>query len=209
MLNKILVYFWLTGLCIAPVFGQDFGSAVITSVPDSADVYVDGYCFGKTPFMPVKVIPGAYQLKLKHGGFDSVLTVMNIESGKRLVGKITLKAKDDSQDTQPNIEEVRDIPRRTEFVEFKTPPGIKDRQEPYYPSLAKTERIEGKAYLNLLVDLDGTIMDGVVAKSSGYFCLDYEAVKAGYLLKFDPAIGKDNKPIRVWIMWPVTFSIKK
>jgi TonB family protein len=182
---------------------------VITSIPDSADVYIDGYCFGKTPFKPVKVIPGAYQLKLKHEGFDSLLTVMNIESGKRLVGKITLKAKNDSQDNRPNIEEVEDIPRRNEFVECKTQPEIKDRQDAYYPSLAKTEGIEGKAYLNLLVDLDGTIMDGVVAKSSGYFCLDYEAIKSGYLLKFDPAIGEDNKPVRVWIMWPVTFSLRQ
>jgi TonB family protein len=206
MINKILIYFWLTGAFISPVFGQDFGSAVINSIPDSADVYINGYHFGKTPFQPVKIIPGIYKLKLKHEGYDSILTEMNIESGKRLVGKIALKAKNDSLNTDPIVEESRDIPRRNEFVEFKVPPEIKDKQNAYYPSLAKANGVEGKVYLQLLIDLDGSIMDGVVAKSSGAFCLDYEAMKSGYSLMFNPAVGKDNKPLRVWIMYPVTFS---
>jgi TonB family protein len=208
MLNKILVYFWLTGLFIFPVFGQEFGSAVINSVPDSADVYLDGYHFGKTPFEPVMIIPGTYQLKLKRQGYDSLLTEMTIESGKRLVGKIALKAKNDPLKTDPIAEGSRDIPRRNEFVEVKVPPEIKDKQNAHYPSLAKANGVEGKVYLQLLIDLDGTIMDGVVAKSSGAFCLDYEAVKSGYSLKYSPAIGKDNKPTMVWVMWPITFSLR-
>ncbi|MDQ7797777.1 MAG: TonB family protein [Candidatus Edwardsbacteria bacterium] len=205
-MNKVLVYFWLTGLFISPVFGQDFGSAVINSVPDSADVYVDGYHFGKTPFKPVMIVPGTYKLKLKHQGYDSLLTEMTVESGKRLVGKIALQAKNDSLNTDPIAEGSRDIPRRNEFVEVKVPPEIKDKSNAFYPSLAKANGVEGKVYLQLLIDLDGSIMDGVVAKSSGAFCLDYEAMKSGYSLMFNPAIGTDNKPIRVWVMYPITFS---
>jgi len=181
---------------------------VITSVPDSADVYIDGYYFGKTPFCPVKVVPGTYELKLKHQGYDSLLTEMTIENGKRLVGKIALKAKNDSLNTDPIVEESRDIPRRNEFVEFKVPPEIKDKQNAYYPSLAKANGVEGKVYLQLLIDIDGSITDGVVAKSSGAFCLDYEAMKSGYSLKYSSAIGKDNKPTRVWVMWPITFKLR-
>lgn len=218
-INKILINIWLAGLFISPVFGQDFGSAVITSVPDSADVYVDGYHFGKTPFNPVMIIPGTYALKLKHKGYDSLLTSMNIESGKRLVKKVILKMKTDSL----NADSIADIqlnkPQPCEFCghveedenvpELSVTPTLIDSQKTYYPRLAREKGLEGKVYLKLLIDLDGTIVDGAIAKSSGAFCLDYEAIKSGYSLKSTHAIGKDNKPVRVWIVWPVKFFLKK
>jgi TonB family protein len=205
MINKILIYIWLTGLFIFPAFGQEFGSAVINSIPDSADVYINDYHFGKTPFQPVKVIPGIYKLKLKHKGYDSLLTEMNIESGKRLVGKIALKAKNDSVNADSIAEVLQRIPRCDEFVEINLPPHMKDKKNPCCPRLAKEKGLGGKVYLQLLIDLDGTIMDVVVAKSSGAFCLDYEALTTAYNITFSPAHGQDNKPARVWVMWPVAF----
>jgi len=206
-MNKILVYFGLICIFISPVSGQEFGSAIINSIPDSADVYINGYHFGKTPFQLVKVIPGIYKLKLKHEGYDSILTEMNIESGKRLVGKIELKAKNDSVNSDSISEVLPGIPRRDEFVEINLPPHMKDKKIPCCPSLAKEKGLGGKVYLQLLIDLDGTIMDVVVAKSSGAFCLDYEALTTAYNITFSPALGQDNKPARVWVMWPVTFRL--
>ncbi len=180
---------------------------MINSVPDSADVYINDYHFGKTPFQPVKVIPGIYKLKLKHEGYDSLLTEMNIESGKRLVGKIELKV---LSDTSCKKTEAQVFPRTPKKGGFKLPtsPELISTQKVFYPRLANVKGLEGKVYLQLLIDLDGTIMDVDVAKSSGAFCLDYEAVKAAYSNKFSPALREDSKPVRVWVMWPVTFKVK-
>jgi len=80
-INKILIFFWLVGIFISPVFGQGFGSAVIKSLPNGAYVYVNGFYFGKTPFEPTMMLPGKYNLTLKYRGYDSLTTEINIESG--------------------------------------------------------------------------------------------------------------------------------
>ncbi|MBU1356725.1 MAG: TonB family protein [Candidatus Edwardsbacteria bacterium] len=208
MINKILAYIWLVGLFISPVFGQEFGSAMITSVPDSADVYIDGYCFGKTPFQPVNIIPGTYQIKLKHKGYDSLVTEMNIESGKRLVGKIELKKKEDAAG-ENSFKTDNTQEDRKKFKNLSESPKFISMQNPVYPQLAKNNGLEGKTYLHLLIDLDGTIKLVVIDKTSGSFCLDYEAIKTAYTGKFSPALDYENQPARVWIIYPIKFLMNR
>jgi TonB family protein len=207
-MNKVLVYFCLGCLFISPVLGQEFGSTNINSVPDSADVYVDGYYFGKTPFIQKNIIPGTYQLKLKHQGYDSTLIDMNIEKGKRLAGKITLKKSNDSLHADSTALKPKDIPILGEFVEYSIPPQFKEQKKFSWSQLNDLnipEGMEGRVLLNLLVNYDGTVMDAGIAKSSGSFCLDYKALKASYRLTFYPAQDKDKKPARAWIIYPVAF----
>ena len=206
--NKILICFGLVGIFISPAFGQEFGSAIINSVPDSADVYIDGYHFGKTPFIPAKIIPGTYQIKLKHQGYDSLIADMIIESGKRLTGKITLKKSNDSLQADSTSLKPKDIPKPGEFVEYSIPPQFKEQKKFSWSDLDDLnipEGMEGRVLLNLLVNLDGTVMEASIAKSSGSFCLDYKALKAANRLIFYPAQDKDKKPARAWIIYPITF----
>lgn len=206
-MNKVLVYFCLVCIFISPVFGQEFGSTNINSVPDSADVYVDGYYFGKTPFTQMNIIPGTYKLKLKHQGYDSTLIVMNIEKGKRLAGKITLKKNSDSLQADSVFIPPSGIPKRGEFVELSEFPQIKNQKKLSWPGFNGYKGPEGKVVLALLLDLDGKVMDAEIAKSSGSFCLDYEALKSAHNYTFSPALDKGNKPIRFWVVYPISFSI--
>lgn len=208
MKNKIVLGLVLLGMLITPAPGQDFGSAVITSVPDSANVYIDGYCFGKTPFQPVKIVPGTYQIMLKHKGYDSLSAEMNIESGKRLVGKIELKMNDDAWGGDPS-ESDKGKENGKKFKNLSTKPKFISMQQPVYPQLAKHTGLEGEISLYLLIDLDGTIKLVDIGKSSGSFCLDYEAVKAAYTGKFSPAMDYENQPARVWITYPIKFQMNR
>jgi len=209
MLNKILVYFWLTGLCISPVFGQDFGSAVITSVPDSAVVYFNGYCFGTTPLSANYMIPGKYVLTLSLKGYMSVTKELDIKSGCRDCQDILLK---EGQDTiKNNLIWTRSSD--TTYVKYKKGdsvaitrlPELLSPIKPICPELARSHNIQGSVNLQVLIGRDSLPVLVVLAKSSEAFCLDYEALKAAYKLKFNPALDGDGKPIKVWVMYPVEF----
>lgn len=75
-----------------------------------------------------------------------------------------------------------------------------------YPSAAQRNNIEGRVYLNFIVERDGSITDINVLKSVGFGC-DEEAVRAVKLMpKWTP--GKQNgRNVRVKYTIPVSFKL--
>lgn len=105
--------------------------------------------------------------------------------------------------------QVEEVPDRQAYVAVDKAPEIVKAGKAEYPDIVKKAGIEGKVYLQLLIDFDGHVKMAVVAKSSGNVSLDEAAVEAGKQCIFTPAVAPGGKPVRVWVMWPVTFKINQ
>lgn len=78
----------------------------------------------------------------------------------------------------------------------------------YYPTSAREQALEGRCYLNFLVNESGEISDIKVMKGvPGCYDCDNEAVRVIKLMpKWNPALI-DGKPIKVYHNLPLTFLI--
>ena len=52
----------------------------------------------------------------------------------------------------------------------------------------------------------GVVGEVKVHKSSGYPALDSAAVQVGHVIKFRPALNRDQK-VPVWVSIPITFQV--
>ena len=95
-------------------------------------------------------------------------------------------------------------PKYNEFVAYDTPPSPLETPHPEYPAIAKQAGIEGTTIVQILLDLDGSVMQTRVARSSGNQALDEAATKGARNFKFTPAKQHDM-PVRVWISMPIVF----
>ncbi|HBE72765.1 MAG TPA: hypothetical protein DDW31_01465 [candidate division Zixibacteria bacterium] len=100
------------------------------------------------------------------------------------------------------------IPDRSAYVAMEKSPEVLRHAKVDYPDLARRAQAEGRVFLQLLVDVDGRVMRAEIAKSSGNPVLDEAALDAGKTVLFTPAIAPGGKAVRVWVMYPVTFSLK-
>lgn len=89
-------------------------------------------------------------------------------------------------------------------VEVKPKPIF--QQKPRYPDLARRAGIEGQAVVKALVDIDGSVMDVQILKSSGNQMLDESALVAARRWKFSPAKQRD-KYVRVYVSIPINFRL--
>jgi protein TonB len=78
--------------------------------------------------------------------------------------------------------------------------------KPKYPELAKKAGIEGTTTVQALVDVDGSIREVKILKSSGNQLLDQAAITAARNSKFTPAKQRD-KFVRVWVSIPIKFRL--
>jgi len=99
------------------------------------------------------------------------------------------------------------IPTPEQFVAYDFPPTPVKLVEPEYPDICRKAGVEGKVFVQLLLDLDGHVMDARVAKSSGNAALDEAALVAGKQSLFTPAKQRD-KPVRVWVIYPYSFQLR-
>ena len=94
-----------------------------------------------------------------------------------------------------------------EFKAMEKTPEIVKKVAPVYPLMAKKRGSSGKVILYLLVDIDGHVAKADVAKSSGFDDLDKAAVEAARQSIFTPAVAPGGKYVRVWVLYPVTFTL--
>ncbi|MEO0074831.1 MAG: TonB family protein [candidate division WOR-3 bacterium] len=78
--------------------------------------------------------------------------------------------------------------------------------KPAYPDLARQAGIEGNVVVKALVDVDGSIIEVEILKSSGNSSLDQAALSAAREAKFSPAKQRDQF-VRVWVSIPFKFSL--
>ncbi|MGB3478827.1 MAG: energy transducer TonB [bacterium] len=89
-------------------------------------------------------------------------------------------------------------------VEVKPKPIFNPK--PKYPELAKKAGIEGTTVIKMLVDIDGSVREVKILKSSGNQMLDQAALVAAKKSKFTPAKQRD-KFVRVWVSRPFKFLL--
>jgi protein TonB len=78
--------------------------------------------------------------------------------------------------------------------------------KPSYPDLARQAGVEGNVVVKALVDVDGTIIDAEILKSSGNTSLDQAALAAARDSRFSAAKQRDQF-VRVWVSIPFKFSL--
>ena len=83
-------------------------------------------------------------------------------------------------------------------------PGLQSKIS--YPEIAKKAGVEGRVFLQFIVDEQGNVTDPIVTRGIGAGC-DEEAIKAILASKFTP--GKQRgKAVKVKMSLPVTFKLK-
>lgn len=93
------------------------------------------------------------------------------------------------------------------FWAVEVKPQTKNIPIPTYPELARQAGIEGQVVVDALVDVDGSVVDVKIRKSSGNTSLDESAMNAARGAQFTPAKQRDQL-VRVWVSIPFKFSLK-
>lgn len=75
-----------------------------------------------------------------------------------------------------------------------------------YPEIAKKAGVEGRVFVQFVVNTDGSVVDPVVVRGIGAGC-DEEAVRAVSQAKFKPGRQR-GKPVPVKMSLPITFKLK-
>lgn len=102
-----------------------------------------------------------------------------------------------------------DLPDPSEYVELSRNPELISSVSPVYPPICVSAQVEGRVFLNLLLDYDGHILKVEIVKSSGNPALDDSAVNAAKQFLFTQAISSTGRPVRVWLGYPITFTLKR
>jgi TonB family protein len=102
-----------------------------------------------------------------------------------------------------------DIPESGAYQELSKTPELIKSVKPIYPSICIAAQAQGRVFLNLLLDYDGHIMKVEIARSSGNSALDEAAVAAAGQFIFSPALSSSGRAVRVWLAYPITFTLGK
>ena len=110
--------------------------------------------------------------------------------------------KEDLIRTRPTGPEIEIVP----YYKVEVKPQPLAQAKPRYPDLARRAGIEGQTVVKALVDIDGSIRDVQILKSSGNAMLDEAALAAARKWKFSPAKQRD-KYVRVYVSIPINFRL--
>jgi len=110
--------------------------------------------------------------------------------------------KEDIIRTMPTGPEIEIVP----YYKVEVKPKPVHIPKPKYPELARRAGIEGTTVVKMLVDIDGSIREVKILKSSGNQMLDQAALVAAKSAKFTPAKQRD-KYVRVWVSMPLKFKL--
>jgi len=131
-----------------------------------------------------------------HGGHSHTIQLRELPEGR------TLPPPPPPVAARTNSDEV--------FVVTETPPVLMGglsglQQQISYPAIARRAGIEGRVFLQFIVEKDGTPSNIAVIRGIGAGC-DEEAVRAVEQARFRP--GKQRgRPVRVKMSLPVTFRL--
>ncbi len=87
-----------------------------------------------------------------------------------------------------------------------TPPKIKGRLDPRYPSAAQRLNKSAVVYIKVLVDERGNVLDAQRSGPKAGFGFDEAAVEAARRANFNPASTKDGVKVKMWTVLRVSFQ---
>lgn len=142
-----------------------------------------------------------------------------IEPPKMERPKVAIEAETEAEATEATIastefEEVV-IPTRHSGPDIEAIPFFKVEVKPKpihtppprYPEGARTLGIEGTTVVQAIVDVDGSVIEPRIIKSSGSELLDMAALQSARNYRFTPGRQRD-KNVRVRIQFPILFKLK-
>ncbi len=182
------------------------GTLNLVSVPDGAEVSLNGKVLGKTPFRWRNAPVGQHALLFKKEGYlDRTLTVPVLE-GK--TASFETQLMEIPKEVVPEVPVAPVITPGT-LVELGSPgvvpPKILKRNIAEFSAAMKKLKREGSVRLNLLISETGQVIAVKVLESS-HPVLDTAATKLVKDWTYTPAT-KDGVPVRVW--YPASINFKK
>ncbi len=103
-----------------------------------------------------------------------------------------------------------DVGAAPTFTPYTVAPRLKNRSEVQsalqrdYPPLLRDAGVGGTVLVWFLIDENGKVVKTQIKKSSGHDALDEAALKVADVMKFSPALNRDQK-VPVWVALPVDF----
>jgi len=95
-----------------------------------------------------------------------------------------------------------------EYVDLKKHPEPLTQIKPVYPETLKLAGIQGKVFIETLVDEKGKVAETKVLKTDNDG-LCKPAIEAIKKTKFSPAISKDGKKVKSWVVIPIAFKLEE
>jgi periplasmic protein TonB len=111
-----------------------------------------------------------------------------------------------------NATRAADIAAAPHFTPYEVAPKLVNRAEvaqalvQYYPPLLRNAGVGGIVKMWFYIDTEGRVLRTQVFESSGYPNLDSAAKQVAEIMRFSPALNRDQK-IPVWVQLPVVFEI--
>ncbi|MCP4706250.1 MAG: energy transducer TonB [candidate division Zixibacteria bacterium] len=99
-------------------------------------------------------------------------------------------------------------PEPTKFVFCEKMAEMIYEFQPEYPRLAQKAGMGGVVWIKALIDVDGSVRDAIILKSSNSNAgFDEAALKAAYKCKYSPGIQNDRS-VPVWVSYAVEFVLE-
>jgi protein TonB len=99
-------------------------------------------------------------------------------------------------------------PKQGEFVPWDEDPMAISLPTPKYPEMARKAGIEGKVYVEVLIDTRGKVRDARIIRNSGANAgFEEAAIEAALKGEWRPAM-QNKQPVAVRVSYPVVFKLK-
>lgn len=100
------------------------------------------------------------------------------------------------------------LPKPGEFVPRNEEPVAISLPTPKYPEMARKAQIEGKVYVEVLIDTRGKVRDARIVVGSGANAgFEEAALEAAWKGEWRPAM-QNKQPVAVRVSYPVVFKLK-
>jgi TonB family protein len=128
------------------------------------------------------------------------------EKANSIAARITQRLNDTVRDDELSLSEADDdpYPGPDEFVPFDEAPQLLAMQPPHYPNEARHAGVEGLVLVRVLVGVDGRVKKTMLIQ--GVHGLDETALASAWSATFEPA-KRDHKPVAIWMVIPIEFSL--
>jgi TonB family protein len=100
------------------------------------------------------------------------------------------------------------FPPQGVFVPYDEEPVIISLSTPRYPEMARKAQIEGKVYVEVLIDIRGKVRGARIIRDSGANAgFEEAALEAAWKGEWRPAM-QNKQPVAVRVSYPVVFKLK-
>ena len=117
-------------------------------------------------------------------------------------------------DLPPPPEEIQtDVSAAPTFTPFTVAPTLQNMAEVQralmneYPTVLRDAGIGGSPNVWFFIDEEGRVIQTQLNESSGYDALDEAALAVADIMRFSPAMNRENR-VQVWVSLPITFQVR-